>query len=78
MESKMKLQEAWRSGPGWKGAKAKMPGRQRIHQKWMADFATEYEKLGGFPGNIDWDTAQNMKDKGIKPKDAAKRMKMLY
>ena len=40
--------------------------------------ADEYEKLGGFPGNIDWDTAQNMKDKGIKPKDAAKRMKMLY
>ena len=44
----------------------------------MADFAAEYEKLGGFPGNRDWDTAQNMKDKGIKPKDAAKRMKMLY
>ena len=42
------------------------------------NLAKEYEKLGGFPGNIDWDTAQNMKDKGIKPKDAAKRMKMLY
>ena len=55
-----------------------MPGRQRIHQKWMADFAAEYEKLGGFPGDIDWDTAQNMKDKGMKPKDAAKKMEMLY
>ena len=55
-----------------------MPGRQRIHQKWMAAFADEYEKLGGFPGDIDWDTAQNMKDKGMKPKDAAKKMEMLY
>jgi len=74
----MKLNEAWRSGGGWKGVKAQMPGRQRIHQKWMATFADEYEKLGGFPGNIDWDTAQNMKDKGMKPKDAAKKMEMLY
>ena len=72
------LQEAWRSGHQWKGALAVSPGRQRIHQQWMLTFAKEYEKLGGFPGNIDWDTAQNMKDKGIKPKDAAKRMKMLY
>ena len=74
----MKLQEAWRSGRGWKGVKAQMPGRQKIHQKWMAAFADEYEKLGGFPGDIDWDTAQNMKDKGMKPKDAAKKMEMLY
>ncbi len=44
----------------------------------MADFAAEYEKLGGFPGDIDWDTAQNMKDKGMKPKDADKKMEMLY
>ena len=40
----MKLKEAWRGGRQWKGAKATAPGRQRIHQHWMAAFSDEIEK----------------------------------
>ena len=75
----MKLSEAWRGGRQWKGAKATGAGRQKIHQRWMATFSHEYEKLKPkLVGTIDWDTAQHMMNKGIKPKDAAKRMASLY
>ena len=55
----MKLKEAWRGGRQWKGAKATAPGRQRIHQQWMAAFSDEIEKLNPkMAGRIDWDSAQ--------------------
>ena len=41
----MKLKEAWRGGRQWKGAKATAPGRQRIHQQWMAACAEEIVRL---------------------------------
>jgi len=71
----MKLKEAWRGGPQWKGAKATGAGRQKQHQQWMAAFADEVERINPkMVGRIDWDTAQYLKDKGKKPKDAAKRI----
>ena len=71
----MKLKEAWRGGPQWKGAKAIGPGRQKQHQQWMAAFADEVERINPkMAGRIDWDTAQYLKDKGMKPKEAAKRI----
>ena len=71
----MKLKEAFRGGHQWKGALAVSPGRQRIHQQWMAAFSDEIEKLNPkMVGRIDWDSAQTLKDKGMKPKDAAKRL----
>ena len=71
----MKLKEAWRGGPQWKGARATGAGRQKQHQQWMAAFADEIEILNPkMVGRIDWDTAQYLKDKGVKPKEAAKKV----
>ena len=71
----MKLKEAFRGGRQWKGARATGAGRQRIHQQWMAAFSDEIERLKPkMVGRIDWDTAQYLKDKGMKPKEAAKKL----
>ena len=71
----MKLKEAFRGGHQWKGARATGAGRQRIHQQWMAAFSDEIEKLNPkMAGRIDWDSAQTLKDKGMNPKEAAKRL----
>ena len=71
----MKLKEAWRGGPKWKGAKATGAGRQKIHQQWMKAFADEVERINPkMVGRIDWDTAQYLKDKVVKPKEAAKKV----
>ena len=71
----MKLKEAWRGGRQWKGARATGAGRQRIHQQWMAAFSDEIERLNPkMVGRIDWDSAQYLKDKGMKPKEAAKKL----
>ena len=71
----MKLKEAWRGGPQWKGARATRAGRQKQHQQWMAPFADEVEILNPkMVGRIDWDTAQYLKDKGVEPKEAAKKV----
>ena len=41
----------------------------------MAAFADEIEILNPkMVGRIDWDTAQYLKDKGVKPKEAAKKV----
>ncbi len=71
----MKLKEAWRGGPQWKGARATGAGRQKQHQQWMKALSDEVERLNPkMVGRIDWDTAQYLKDKGVKPKEAAKRI----
>ena len=42
-------------------------GRQKQHQQWMAAFADEIEILNPkMVGRIDWDTAQYLKDKGVR------------
>jgi len=44
-------------------------------KRWMADVSDEVEKLNPkMAGRIDWDTAQYLMNKGMKPKEAAKRM----
>ena len=71
----MKLKEAFRGGRQWKGARATGAGRQRIHQQWMAAFSDEIERLNPkMVGRIDWDSAQYLKDNGMKPKEAAKKL----
>ena len=44
-------------------------------KRWMADLSDEVERLNPkMAGRIDWDTAQYLMNKGMKPKEAAKRM----
>ncbi len=45
----MKLNEAWRSGGGWKGVKAQMPGRQKsIKSGWLI-LLLSMKSLEAFP-----------------------------
>jgi hypothetical protein len=44
-------------------------------KRWMADLSDEVERLNPkMAGRIDWDTAQYLMNKGMKPKEAAKKV----
>ena len=74
----MKLKDITEASPGRRsrGRARQADARMKSFAKrWMADVSDEFEKLNPkMAGRIDWDTAQYLMNKGMKPKEAAKRM----
>ena len=74
----MKLKDITEASPGRRsrGRARQADARMKSWAKrWMADLSDEVERLNPkMAGRIDWDTAQYLKDKGVKPKEAAKKV----
>ena len=49
-------------------------GYAQVKAHWMKTLQDEIDRLGGHPGQIDWDTAQYLFDQGERAEDAARKM----
>ena len=74
----MKLKDITEASPGRRsrGRARQADARMKSWAKrWMADLSDEVERLNPkMAGRIDWDTAQYLMNKGMKPKEAAKKV----
>ena len=74
----MKLKDIIEASPGRRsrGRARQADARMKSFAKrWLADLSDEVERLNPkMAGRIDWDTAQYLMNKGMKPKEAAKKV----
>ena len=74
----MKLKDITEASPGRRSRGRARQADSRMKswaKRWMADLSDEVERLNPkMAGRIDWDTAQYLMNKGMKPKEAAKKV----